>query len=220
MGKKNSTSTESGEAAGAPRRRAAPRTERMIEGDIAKAGDAVGRFPVVGIGASAGGLEALEELFRNMPGDTGMAFVLIQHLDPNHKSILTELIGRFTPMPVVEVKSGLQVEPNRIYVIPPNRDLGILHGVLQLLEPTGPRHMRLSIDYFFRSLAQDQGASAICIVLSGAGSDGALGLRAVKGEAGVALVQNPDTAAYDSMPRSALATGMADAVLAPREMGP
>jgi two-component system CheB/CheR fusion protein len=177
-------------------------------------------FPVVGIGASAGGLEAIEELFRHMPADTGMAFVLVQHLDPNHKSILTELIARFTPMPVHEAVQGLPVEPNHIYVIPPRHDLAILNGVLQLMDPTGPRHLRLSIDYFFRSLARDQGANAFCIVLSGAGSDGTLGLRAVKGEDGVALVQNPETAAYDSMPRSADATGLADAVLTPREMGP
>jgi two-component system CheB/CheR fusion protein len=181
---------------------------------------APGGFPVVGIGASAGGLEAIEELFRHMPADTGMAFVLVQHLDPNHKSILTELIARFTPMPVHEAAQGLHVEPNHVYVIPPRHELAILNGVLQLMDPSGPRHLRLSIDYFFRSLARDQGANAFCIVLSGAGSDGTLGLRAVKGEDGVALVQNPETAAYDSMPRSADATGLADAVLAPREMGP
>ena len=111
-------------------------------------------FPVVGIGASAGGLEAIEALFRHMPTDTGMAFVLVQHLDPNHKSILTELIARFTPMPAHEAAQGLRVEPNHIYVIPPRHELAILNGVLQLMDPSGTRHLRLSIDYFFRSLAE------------------------------------------------------------------
>jgi len=181
---------------------------------------AIRRLPVVGIGASAGGLEAIEELFRHMPSDTGMTFVMVQHLDPNHKSILSELIARFTTMLVSEATSGKVIQPNHIYVIPPNRDLDLLNGTLQLIAPVGPRHLRLSIDHFFRSLALDQGPNAVCIVLSGAGSDGSLGLRAIKGEGGVALVQIPETAAYDSMPRSALATGLADAVLAPREIGP
>jgi two-component system CheB/CheR fusion protein len=184
---------------------------------LAQAGGA--GFPIVGIGASAGGLEAIEELFRNMPPDTGMGFVLVQHLDPHHRSILSELVARFTRMPVVEATHGLGVEPNHVYVIPPKSDLAILNGVLQLMEPSGQRHLRLSIDYFFRSLAQDQGPNAFCIVLSGAGSDGALGLRAIKGEGGVVLVQDPQTAAYDSMPRSADDTGLADAVLPPGEMG-
>ena len=176
-------------------------------------------FPVVGIGASAGGLEAIEQLFRNMPNDTGMAFVLVQHLDPNHKSILSELVARFTQMPVANARHGQRIQPNHVYVIPPKHDLALLNGVLQLMEPSGPRQLRLSVDYFFRSLAQDQGANVFGIVLSGAGSDGTLGLRAIKGEGGVVLVQEPETAAYDSMPLSAHATGLVDMVLPPAKMG-
>ncbi|MCB1954477.1 MAG: PAS domain-containing protein [Rhodocyclaceae bacterium] len=190
----------------------------VVAGDSPEAPSAP-TFPIIGIGASAGGLEAIEELFRHMPPDTGIGFVLVQHLDPNHKSILTELVARFTRMPVLEASSGQAIQPNHVYVIPPNRELAMLNGVLQLMAPSSPRHMRLSIDYFFRSLARDQGTNAVCIVLSGAGSDGTLGLRAIKGEGGAALVQAPETAAYDSMPRSALGTGLADAVLAPRDMG-
>lgn len=197
-----------------------PESRSVRQRRVATAANTPDDFPVVGIGASAGGLEAIEELFRNMPIDTGMAFVLVQHLDPNHKSILAELVGRFTAMPVVEATQGVAVRPNHVYVIPPRRDLSLLNGVLQLMEPTRERHLRLSVDYFFRALAQDRGARSICIVLSGAGSDGMQGLRAIKGEGGLALVQKLDTAAYDSMPRSAEATGMADAVLAPAEMGP
>lgn len=177
-------------------------------------------FPVVAIGASAGGLEAIEQLFVHLPDDTGMAFVLVQHLDPHHNSILGKLVSRFTTMPVTEAIHGQPVEPNRVYVIPPQRDLAILNGVLQLMTPTGPRHLRLSIDYFFRSLARDRGASAIGVILSGAGSDGTLGVRAIKGEGGIVLVQDPETAAYDSMPASAVATGLADVVLSPGEIGP
>ncbi|MCB1887277.1 MAG: PAS domain-containing protein [Rhodocyclaceae bacterium] len=176
-------------------------------------------FPIVGIGASAGGLEAIEALFHGIPEGLGASFVLVQHLDPHHKSILAELVARFTPMPVVEAASGQSILPDHVYVIPPNRELALLNGALQLMAPTAPRHLRLSIDYFFRSLARDQGTGAVCIVLSGAGSDGTLGLRAVKGEGGAALVQSPESAAYDSMPGSAIATGLADAVLKPGEMG-
>lgn len=173
---------------------------------------------IVGIGASAGGLEAIESFFHHMDPESGMAFVLVQHLDPTHKSILSELVGRFSKMPVQEVTQSLQVEPNHVYVIPPNRDLAILNNRLQLLDPSGPRHLRLSIDYFFRSLAQEARESAVGIVLSGTGTDGTLGIRAIKGEGGLVLVQDPASAAYDGMPRSAIATGLADAILQPAEM--
>ncbi|MCB1850486.1 MAG: chemotaxis protein CheR, partial [Gammaproteobacteria bacterium] len=176
------------------------------------------RLIIVGIGASAGGLEAIEAFFQQMDPQSGMAFVLVQHLDPTHKSILSELVGRFSKMPVQEVTQSQQVEANHVYVIPPNRDLAILNNRLQLLDPTGPRHLRLSIDYFFRSLALEARDSAVGIVLSGTGTDGTLGVRAIKGEGGLVLVQDPATAAYDGMPRSAIATGIADAVLQPAEM--
>src|ERR1035438_7798005 len=177
-------------------------------------------FPIVGIGASAGGLGAFEAFFSAMPADLdpGMAFVLVQHLAPNHKSILTDLIRRYTRMQVFEVEDGMTVQPNCAYIIPPNRDMAFLHGTLQLLEPVAPRGRRLPIDFFFRSLAEDQRERAICIVLSGTGTDGTLGVRAIKGEGGMVMVQNPASTEYDGMPRSALATGLVDYELPPAEM--
>lgn len=177
-------------------------------------------FPVVGIGASAGGLAAFEAFFSGMPADVdpGMAFVLVQHLAPDHKSILTELIRRCTRMQVFEVKDGVKVEPNCAYIIPPGHDMAFLNGTLQLLAPSAPRGQRLPIDFFFRSLAQDQHERAICVVLSGTGSDGTQGVRAIKGEGGMVVAQNPESTEYDGMPRSAIATGLVDYVLPPPEM--
>ncbi len=177
-------------------------------------------FPVVGIGASAGGLAAFEAFFSGMPADTdsGMAFVLVQHLAPDHKSMLADLVKRYTRMQVFEVEDGMAVQPDCAYIIPPNRDMAFLDGTLQLLEPAAPRGLRLPIDFFFRSLAQDQHERAICIVLSGTGSDGTLGLRAVKGEGGMVMAQNPESTEHDGMPRSAIATGLVDFVLPPAEM--
>lgn len=177
-------------------------------------------FPVVGIGASAGGLAAFEAFFSGMPADVdpNMAFVLVQHLAPDHKSILSELIRRYTRMQVFEVEDGMAVKPNCAYIIPPNRDMAFLNGTLQLLEPAAPRGQRLPIDFFFRSLAQDQHERAICIVLSGTGSDGTLGVRAIKGEGGMVMAQKPDSTEYDGMPRSAIGTGMVDYELSPGEM--
>jgi two-component system CheB/CheR fusion protein len=177
-------------------------------------------FPIVGIGASAGGLAAFEAFFSGMPVDAepGMAFVLVQHLDPNHKSILSDLVRRYTRMQVFEVEDGMVVRPNCAYIIPPNRDMAFLNGALQLLEPSAARGLRLPIDFFFRSLAQDLHERAICIVLSGTGSDGTQGVRAVKVEGGMVMAQNPESAEYDGMPRSAIATGLVDYVLPPAEM--
>ena len=181
------------------------------------AGDAVTpsgpSFPIVGIGASAGGLAAFEAFFSAMPAEPGMAFVLVQHLAPDHKSILTELVQRYTRMQVVEVEDGMPVNRNCVYIIPPNRDMALLNGALQLLTPSAPRGLRLPIDFFFRSLAQDQRERAICIILSGTGRDGTLGVRTVKGEGGMVMVQNPDSTEHDGMPRSAIATGLVDYVL-------
>ena len=181
---------------------------------------AVEGFPIVGIGASAGGLAAFESFFSGMPEDVdpGMAFVLIQHLAPDHKSILTELIRRFTRMQVFEVEDGMVVRPNCAYIIPPNHDMAFLHGTLQLLQPTEPRGQRLPIDFFFRSLAQDQRERAIGIILSGTGSDGTLGVRAIKGEGGMVMVQKPESTEFDGMPLSAIATGLVDYELLPEEM--
>ncbi len=177
-------------------------------------------FPIVGIGASAGGLAAFEAFFSAMPSgeEPGMAFVLVQHLAPDHKSILSDLVRRYTRMKVFEVEDGMTVKPNCAYIIPPNRDMAFLNGALQLLEPASPRGQRLPIDFFFRSLAQDQHERAICIVLSGTGSDGTQGVRAIKGEGGMVMVQNPESTDYDGMPRSAIATGLVDFVLPPAEM--
>src|ERR1039457_4656230 len=151
-------------------------------------------FPIVGIGASAGGLSAFEAFYSAMPeDDPGMAFVLVQHLSRDHKSILSALLRRYTRMQVFEVEDGMVVKPNCAYIIPPNRDMALANGALQLLEPTLARGIRLPIDFFFRSLAQDHHERAICIVLSGTGSDGALGVRAVKGEGGMVMAQTPES---------------------------
>ncbi len=175
---------------------------------------------IVGIGASAGGLAAFEAFFSAMPADAdpGLAFVLIQHLAPDHKSLLRELVSRYTSMPVLEAQDGMRVEANTVYIIPPNRDMSILHGTLQLFEPTAARGLRLPIDFFFRALAEDQHDRAIGIVLSGTASDGTLGARAIKGEGGMVMAQSPESTEHDGMPRSAIATGMVDYVLPPAEM--
>ncbi len=181
---------------------------------------ATAAFPIVGIGASAGGLAAFQAFFSGLPASSepGMAFVLVQHLAPNHESILAEIISRYTRMPVVEVVDGVVVKANCVYIIPPNHDLAILNGALQLLQPSLPHGQRLPIDYFFRSLAQDQRENAVAIVLSGTGSDGTLGVRAIKGEGGLVVVQTPDSTEFDGMPRSAIATELADYQLPPAEM--
>lgn len=175
-------------------------------------------FPIVGIGASAGGLEAFESFFHHVPADTGMAFVLVPHLDPSHASILTEILQRATTMPVVEAMDQLAVEPNCVYVIPPNRDLAIFNGALLLSEPQMPRGQRMPIDAFLRSLADDRQERAIGIILSGTGTDGTLGLRAIIGAGGVSLVQDPATAKYDGMPTSAINAGYATHVLPVEKM--
>jgi two-component system, chemotaxis family, CheB/CheR fusion protein len=174
--------------------------------------------PIVGIGASAGGLDAFQTFFKAMPHDSGMAFVLVAHLDPTHVSILPELLQKRTKMAVHQIIDGMEVHPNAVYVIPPNKDLGILNGILQLMNPAQPRGANLPIDSFFRSLAQDQGANAAGIVLSGTGTDGTLGVKAIKGEVGMVMVQDEESAKYDGMPRSAIATGLADYVLPPEKM--
>ena len=176
-------------------------------------------FPIVGLGASAGGLEALEQFLRHVPEDSGMAFVVVQHLDPTHKGIMPELLQRATGMEVLQVRDRMKVKPNCVYVIPPNKDMSILHGVLHLFAPTAPRGLRLPIDFFLRSLAEDRREWSIGVILSGMGSDGTMGLRAIKEKAGVALVQEPASAKFDSMPRSAIDAGLADLV-APAEALP
>ena len=182
----------------------------------AKAPPAPHIFPIVGIGASAGGLEALEQFLGHVPPACGLAFVVVQHLDPTHKGIMVELLQRTTTMTVVQIKDRMKVEPDHDYVIPPNRDLSILHGALHLLEPAALRGLRLPIDSFFRSLADDQQERSLGVILSGMGSDGTLGLRAIKEKSGAVFVQDPVSAKFDSMPRSAIDAGLAD-VVAPAE---
>jgi two-component system CheB/CheR fusion protein len=178
----------------------------------------VGATPIVGLGASAGGLEAFEAFFRALPVDTGMGFVLVSHLDPSHVSILTEILQRVTTMPVAEAADQMVVEADRVYVIPPNRDMTLFHGRLQLSLPEQPRGQRMPIDAFLRSLAEDQGERAVGIILSGTGSDGTLGLRAILGAGGVSLVQDPASAQYEGMPTSAIQAGFATHVLPPEQM--
>ena len=175
-------------------------------------------FPIVGIGASAGGLEALEQFLSGVPLNSGMAYVVVQHLDPNHKGMLTELLQRATPMPVQQITERMPVRPNQVYVIAPGYDLSILHGVLHLLESAAPRGLRLPIDYFLRSLAADQKERSVGVILSGMGADGTLGLRAIKACAGAAFVQAPESAKFDGMPRSAINAGLADVVAPAQEL--
>lgn len=208
---KKATATTKKPAKGSTKAKPVERAERSGE-------QKKGQFYVVGIGASAGGLEAFERFFQNMPTRTNLAFVLVPHLDPTHSSILPKLVQKHTKMEVIQASDGVEVTPGRVYVIGPNRDLVILNGKLQLMEPRVSGGLRMPIDYFFRSLAQDQKERAICVVLSGMGTDGTLGLKAVKGELGMTMVQDSESAKYDGMPRSAIATGLADFVLPPEKM--
>ena len=162
-------------------------------------------FPIVGLGASAVGLEAPEQFLKPVPPDSGMAFVVVQHLDPTHPGLLPELLQRTTALPVAPAKDRLRVQPNHVFVIPPNKDLSLLHGVLHLFEPASPRGLRLSIDFFFRSLAEDRRERSVGIILSGMGSDGTLGLRAIQERA---LVEQAIGDALRELPR--LAAGQWD----------
>ena len=173
---------------------------------------------VVGIGASAGGLEAFEQFFRHVPADSDMAFVLVSHLSPDHESLLDEILQRTTSMPVIQAQDQTLVSPNTVYIIPPNRDMTIFHGKLQLRVMEEPHAQRMPIDEFMRSLAEDQGEKAIGVILSGTGTDGTLGLRAIIGAGGIALVQEPTQAKYDGMPTSAIRAGYANHVLPVEKM--
>ncbi|MCP4700981.1 MAG: PAS domain-containing protein [Gammaproteobacteria bacterium] len=175
-------------------------------------------FPIIGIGASAGGLAAFEKFFTNMPADSGMAFVLVQHMNPTRKSMLAGLVQKYTDMRVMQSKDRQPVEPDHVYIIPPNKDLAIFHGALHPLDPVKPYGRSLPIDFFFRSLAEDLGEHAICLIFSGNGADGTLGLRAIKEEGGLVMVQEPETAEYDGMPGNARGTGLADYVLPAEQM--
>ena len=170
-------------------------------------------FPIVGLGASAGGLEALEKFLSHVPPDCGLAFVVVTHLHPGHVSLLPQLLGKCTRMPVVTATDGVLVEPNTVYMSLPESYLAILHGTLHIMQPDEAGLLRLPIDYFFRSLAEDQKERAVGIILSGTGTDGTIGLKAIKGAAGLTMAQEPDSAKYSGMPASAIGTGLVDFIL-------
>ena len=180
--------------------------------------DDPGTTQIVGLGASAGGLEALEQFLANVPVGSGLAYVVVQHLDPTHKAMLVELLQRATVMPVRGATESLRVEPDVVYVIPPNSELSVVRGLLHLQQPSQPRGMRLPIDVLFCSLAREQGERAIGVVLSGMGSDGTVGLQAIKAQGGLTLAQQPESAQFDSMPSSAIAAVSADVVAPPGEL--
>jgi two-component system CheB/CheR fusion protein len=173
---------------------------------------------VVALGASAGGLEALQTFFSCMPADSGLAFVVIQHLSPDFKSLMDELLSRHTSMAIHRVENGMKVEPNSVYLIPPKKDMTLSQGALLLADRAIARPLDLPIDIFFRSLAQDSGDRAVAVVLSGTGSDGSRGVRAIREANGLVIVQSPESAKFDGMPRSAIAAGAADLVLPPEAM--
>jgi two-component system CheB/CheR fusion protein len=175
-------------------------------------------LPIVGIGASAGGLETLNDFFSIMPPDSGMAFVVIQHLSPKHKSIMASLVDKHTQMSVVQIEDGTRVEPNHVYLNPPGWNVAVFNSRLHLMEPVKSGAINMPIDFFLRSLSEDQNEKAIGIILSGTASDGTLGIRAIKGHGGMVMVQAPDTAKYDGMPKSAIETGIVDFIIPVEKM--
>ena len=170
-------------------------------------------FPVVALGASAGGLEAFKKFLGALPGNSGMAFVLIQHLDPMHESLMVDLLAGHTPMKVLQAADRMQLARDCVYLIPPSAYLAIEGGILRLSKPLERHGARMPFDFFLRSLAEECGERAICAILSGTGTDGSLGLKAVKEKGGLVIVQDPEEAAFDGMPRSAIMSGGADLVL-------
>src|SRR5687768_6344341 len=179
---------------------------------------AIGLPYIVGIGASAGGLEALQHFFDNIKTDTEMAFVVVQHLSPDFKSLMDELLGRHTQLPIHLVENGMQVEPGHVYLIPPKKEMIISGGRLLVTERDRQQELALPIDVFFRSLAQDCGRRSIAVVLSGSGSDGSRGIRDVHEAGGLVVIQDIDSAQFGGMPRTAFETGLADWVLPPEQM--
>jgi two-component system CheB/CheR fusion protein len=175
-------------------------------------------FPIVGVGASAGGFEAFGELLNALPVDSGMAFVLIQHLDPAHESMLAPLLARKSALPVAQVTDGIAVQPNKVYVIPPNTKMGIEGGLLKLVKRPAQGEKNMPIDYFLESLAAYGKDAAIGVILSGTATDGTFGLKAIKSEGGICFAQDEESAKYPGMPASAIATGCVDFVLPPRKI--
>jgi two-component system, chemotaxis family, CheB/CheR fusion protein len=198
-----------------PRKQVKSRRKAAPEND---AKPSSGLFPIVGIGASAGGLEAFSELLRHLPEKTGMAFVLVQHLDPKHGSVLQEILSRTTKIPVTEVTQGVVVQPNHAYVIPANTNLTLKNGMLQLGSRVLTRGQHMPINDFFRSLAENAGQQAIGVILSGTASDGTEGCRAIKAAGGITFAQDEESAKYDSMPRNAVNAGCIDFILSPKDI--
>lgn len=182
------------------------------------AGESIAAFPIVGIGASAGGLGAFRKFFSVMPADSGIAFILIPHLDPSHPSLMVELLGRQTSMQVRQAHDKESVKPNTVYIIPPNCSLTLNQGQICLDASSNSPGFEISLDAFFRSLAADQQERAIGIVLSGTGSHGVAGLKEIKAAGGMVMAQSPESAEFDQMPRSAIDTGLVDYILAPEKM--
>ena len=172
-------------------------------------------FPVVGIGASAGGIQALKKFLENMPADNGMAFVVVLHLSPDHESVIDRILASSTKMPVLQVTGRCEIKPNHVYVLSPARQLAMNDGYLQANVATRPQGTHVAIDLFFRDLADVHKHRAFCLVLSGTGSDGAVGLSRIKEQGGVTLVQNPEDAEFDGMPRAAIETQLVDVILPP-----
>lgn len=197
---------------------AAPSLEALTDAGEGNPRTATASFPIVGVGASAGGLEALEAFFHGMPADSGVAFVVIQHLSPDFRSLMDELLSRRTQIAIHRVEDGMAVEPNAIYLIPPKKEMIVADGRLLLTDKDPSSGLSLPIDTFFRSLAQDAGERAVAVILSGTGSDGSRGVRAVHEAGGLVIVQSEDTAKFDGMPRSAIETGHVDLVLPPSAM--
>lgn len=167
---------------------------------------------VVAVGASAGGLEALKQFFEPIRSAENMAFAVIQHLSPDHQSHMGEILGRTTPLPVKTIEDGMKVDPGQIYCNPPGKEVGLFHGVFRLSDSTAPG-IRAPIDYFFRSLAEDQDKNAVAVILSGTGTDGTLGIKEIKARGGMVMAQEPAEAQYGGMPQSAIETGMVDHIL-------
>jgi two-component system CheB/CheR fusion protein len=204
----------------APKKTSVAKSPRSAERAGEEASSAAGQkaIPIVGIGASAGGLEAFTQLLHALPANTGMAYVLVQHLEPRHESMLTKLLAPATAMPVHEVREGMRIEPNHVYVIPANADLSLMDGLLHIVGRRAPAGRHLPIDYFLRSLAETRKSQAIGVILSGTASDGTAGLQAIKVEGGITFAQEPGSAKYDGMPRNAIAAGCVDFVLPPERI--
>ncbi|HES59068.1 MAG TPA: chemotaxis protein CheB, partial [Caldithrix sp.] len=194
------------------------KTKPAESSKVKQPGSKARKFPIVGIGASAGGLEALEQFLYNVPKNSGMAYVVIQHLDPTQKGMLPELLQRISSMQVFQAEDLMKVKPYCVYVIPPNKSMSIFKGVLHLFEPVEARGLRLPVDFFLRSLADDLKEYAVGIILSGMGSDGSNGIRSIKEKNGIVLVQEPETARFNSMPQNAIDTGLVDIVAPPEKL--